>query len=59
MNIANTILSKKKSELSDRRDNSFIFPKMVQIPNRKYKIGKYQVTFDEFDKFCEDTSKVN
>lgn len=36
--------------------SNFIEPKMVDIPDTDYSIGKYQVTFEEYDLFCEDTS---
>ena len=34
-----------------------IIPEMVRIPGRSYAMGKYPVTFEQYDNFCELTGR--
>lgn len=47
----------KKERLLQLLDEYLPVPETVSIPNRSYKMGKYPVTFEEYDAFCEMTGR--
>jgi len=36
-------------------DSPFVLPKMIRIKSRNYEIGKYEVTFAEYDRYCMES----